>query len=100
MTPTGKIPSTEDPRIQGAGEEVANIGINTALALAPLPGASVGLGGARFVPGLLRRLAPEAEALASTESLASRSARLYNPPDKPQLPITAQYPRGVPQDCA
>src|SRR5258705_9786375 len=33
------------------------------------------------------------------ESLASRSASLYNPPIKPQLPISAQYPHGVPADA-
>src|SRR5882757_10090049 len=33
------------------------------------------------------------------ESLASRSASLYNPPVKPQLPIGAQYPHGVHADA-
>jgi len=31
--------------------------------------------------------------------LASKSASIYNPPNKPQLPIGRQYPRGVPSDA-
>ena len=37
--------------------------------------------------------------MSIAESLASRSASLYNPPVKPQLPIGAQYPHGVHADA-
>jgi hypothetical protein len=104
--------STEDPRILAAKAELANIGINTALALAPMPGAGAAVGTARLLPevsGLLPRAmrfgeAPLAEVLASrapmAEELASRSPVRYDAPIKPQLPIEAQYPRGVPTDAA
>jgi hypothetical protein len=89
----GKIPTTDDPRIAGAMGEAANIGMT----LMPMPGAGVAAGGSRWLPGLMRRM--QAGDMPIAESLASRSASLYNPPVKPQLPIGAQYPHGVHADA-
>jgi len=93
VTP-GKVPTTDDPRIAGAMGEAANIG----MALMPMPGAGTAAGVSRWLRGLMRRGLHMGE-VPVAESLASRSASLYNPPAKPQLPIGAQYPRGVPTDA-
>lgn len=95
LPPTpGKVPSTDDPRIAGAMGEAANIG----MALMPMPGAAAAGPSRWLLPGLTRRSMPMAE-MPIAESLASRSASLYNPPVKPQLPLEAQYPHGAPRDA-
>lgn len=94
MTPTGKIPSTDDPRIAGAMGEAVNIGLN----FLPLPGAGLTVDAGRGIPtlmGLMRR-----EATSGAESLASRSVSLYDPPVKTPRPFTADYPAGAPADAA
>jgi hypothetical protein len=88
----GKVPTTDDPRIAGAMGEAANIG----MALMPMPGAGVAAGAGRLLPGLMRRSLQMGE-MPIADSLASRSASLYNPPTKPQLPIGAQYLAECPQ---
>ena len=61
-TPEGKLPSADrDPRVEGVMSDIVNIGI----ALAPVPGAGPAVGAARWLPGLMRRGVPTAEALAS-----------------------------------
>jgi hypothetical protein len=80
----GKVPLTDDPRVAGAIGEAANIGIG----LFPLPGVGPALGAGRFFPWL-RRVAPEAQALAS------KSPTIYNPPPKPPRPFEADYPGGI-----
>jgi hypothetical protein len=93
MTPTGKIPSTDDPRLAKGLGEAAQAGIN----FLPLGGAARAAGSFSIpaLMGLLRR-----EAAGGTESLASRSASLYNPPVKSPRPFAADYPSGAPADAA
>ncbi|MFO1057891.1 MAG: hypothetical protein U1E53_13095 [Dongiaceae bacterium] len=51
-----------------------------------------------FMPGAL--LAQESAAAAGLESVASRSARLYNPPARPPRSFAADYPAGAQADAA
>ena len=89
-TPEGKLPSADrDPRVEGVMSDIVNIGI----ALAPVPGAGPAVGAARWLPGLMRRGVPTAEALAS------KSPAMYNPPLKALRPFEADYPRGTPTDA-
>jgi hypothetical protein len=93
MTPTGKIPSTNDPRIAKGLGEAAQVGIN----FLPL-GGTARAAGSFSIPalmGLLRR-----EAASGAESLASRSVSLYNPPVKSPRPFAADYPSGAPANAA
>jgi hypothetical protein len=83
----GKVPSTNDPRIAGAVGEMANLGLN----FLPLPAIGLAAGAGRWIPGLMRRAAPEL--------LASKSARLYNPPAKSPRPFEADYPSGAAADA-
>jgi hypothetical protein len=92
--PPGKVPTTDDPRIAGAMGEAANIG----MALMSIPGVGVATGAGRLLPGLMRRSLQMGE-MPIADSLASRNASLFDPPVKSQLPISAQYPRGVPTDA-
>jgi hypothetical protein len=74
--------------------EAANLGLN----FLPFPGMGLTTGAGRGIPslmGLLRR-----EAASGAESLASKSASLYNPPVKPPRPFAADYPSGAPADAA
>jgi hypothetical protein len=89
MTPSGKIPSTGDPRITGAIGEAANIGVN----FMPVPGTGMNTG-ARWLSGLMRRSA------SAADSLASKSARLYHLSAKPSRPFELDYPHGAPTDEA
>jgi len=94
MTPTGKIPSTDDPRIAGAMSEA----LNTGLTFLPLPGGGLAVDAVRGIPalmGLLRR-----EAASGAESLASKSPMMYNPAIKSPRPFAADYPSGAPADAA
>jgi hypothetical protein len=82
-----KIPSTNDPRIAGAVGEAANLGLN----FLPVPGVGLAVGAGRWIPRLTRSAAPEL--------LASKSARLYNPPAKSPRAFEADYPSGAPADA-
>jgi hypothetical protein len=94
-TPEGKLPSLDrDPRVEGVMNDLVNI----ALTLAPLPGAGAGMGVARGVQGLMRRVTPIGAREA--EALANKSAGLYNPPRKPPRPLEADYPAGATADAA
>src|SRR5438105_3102705 len=92
-----KVPPTDDPRIAGAMGEAANIGMS----LLPFGGTEAAGAAAigRFIPGLLRRAAPKLEAELEAV-LASRSPRIYNPPEKPLRPFEADYPQGASTDAA
>jgi hypothetical protein len=72
--------------------EAAKVGIN----FLPLGGQARAIGslGIPALMGLLRR-----EAASGAESLASRSASLYNPPVKSPRPFAADYPSGAPADA-
>jgi hypothetical protein len=125
----GKAPSTEDPRIAGAVGEAANIGLNflplpgaglavdagrgmLGLIRRTMPeGAGSAVDAGHGILGLIRRAAPEGAGLAvdagrgilgrlsGPELLASKSARLYNPPAKSPRPFEADYPSGAPADA-
>jgi hypothetical protein len=56
--------------------------------------AGIGSQATRIGRGLADRVASVLQ-----NPFASKSARLYNPPDKPQIPIEVPYPRGVPVDA-
>jgi hypothetical protein len=89
MTTSGKIPSTDDPRIAGMMSEAANIGMS----VMPVPGIGMGMG-ARWLSALMRRGASPAD------SMASKSAMLYHPPTKPSRPFELDYPHGALSDEA
>jgi hypothetical protein len=93
MTPTGKTPSTDDPRIASAMGEAAQVGIN----FLPLGGAAraAGIFSIPELMGLLRR-----EVASGAESLASKSPMMYNPPVKSPRPFELDYPSGAPADAA
>jgi hypothetical protein len=71
MTPTGKIPSTDDPRIAGAIGEALNIGLN----FLPLPGVGLAIDAGRGVPALMGLLRREATSGAESLSLAFEVVR-------------------------
>jgi hypothetical protein len=66
--------------------EAVHLGLN----FLPLPGAGFANAG-RAIPGLIRRMMPEL--------LASKSARLYNPPVKSPRLFEGDYPSGAPADA-
>ena len=93
-TPEGKLPSSDrDPRVEGVMSDLVNIG----LALAPMPGGGIAMGLARGLPRLMQRGA--STGAREAESMASRSAMLYNPPAKPPRPFGADYPTGTSADA-
>jgi hypothetical protein len=94
-TPEGKLPSLDrDPRVEGVMNDLVNI----ALTLAPLPGAGAGMGVARGVQGLMRRVTPIGAREA--EALANKSAGLYNPPRKAAPAARGRLPSWSNRRCS